>query len=786
MERFNIILNNENFLNTFTHFSNNIAMEFNSMISLNNTHTNNSDLNINQNNNYSIRKNSDEFSIQTGDRRPNNDLIHQNEQINYSTLTLSQNINLSLDNNKNREEEEEEESEEENEENEENINSTEIINENGNNMIQLTDNSLPEFTYGNILQNVNENENITLLNTFSNRNNNNLNTFTNFHPANNNLNQLQENISINNGNINNLVNKSEENHILENIKLNLNKENNKQNESIILKLEQISSNSSNKNYNNYVKFIKSPQYSDLKKTFLYANKIFRLKGENNFEIGTDEGNEICQDFLNQVEVLMKSFNINGHNREYRKKFTKAYNLLFEDNKLCFLSEIFDSAQENTSYIIVNEEKYYFSEEVLNYGNDLYVSFCALITLLMDSIKIMKDKLISFDINNIIDNIKSCLIEFDLKWVSYEDKYINELIIIEEKARKLINEGIKIEKEITNYENKSKVKGKLLINDKKYNELRAKLIANILKINQIANINGKGRSDLSAEILFRAEKVLVTVSENQSRGMRNLALKIKNALYAVRQLFRKYSKNIEGVDPRLSNNKDLAKFLLYFESKFELGKIYLLDNQKYNQLLSFSQIIEIICEKYSKYSIRDLIENNDPCIFVSLPSILLLKAMDKEDQNICKEYITGLYDTNNESGKLFYNIKNQKKQLKNIIGDSNKTYNLIEKTILFDGTKEQLMVDKEIEKYSKIKEIINEIKKGLTNLSMHLQTYKPTQWNQFFQLAMDIKILDQNEMFNDANKSISVYDNNYNELENDLLENNESMNESNNVDLEIFG
>ena len=72
------------------------------------------------------------------------------------------------------------------------------------------------------------------------------------------------------------------------------------------------------------------------------------------------------------------------------------------------------------------------------------------------------------------------------------------------------------------------------------------------------------------------------------------------------------------------------------------------------------------------------------------------------------------------------------------------------------------------------------------ISMHLQTFKPTQWNEFFQLAMDIKILDQNEMFNDANKSISVYDNNYNEMENDLFDNNESMNESNNVDLEIFG
>ena len=198
-------------------------------------------------------------------------------------------------------------------------------------------------------------------------------------------------------------------------------------------------------------------------------------------------------------------------------------------KILLLLEILDSAQENTSFIVVNEEKFYFSDEVLNYGNDLFVSFCALVTLLIDSIKMIKDKIISFDINKILDNIKSCLKEFDLKWVHYEEKYINELIIIEEKARKLITEGIKIEEELTNYENKSKIKGKLLINDKKYNELRTKLISNILKINQIANINGKGRIDLPPEILFRAEKVLVTVSENQSKGMRNLALKIKNIL-----------------------------------------------------------------------------------------------------------------------------------------------------------------------------------------------------------------------------------------------------------------
>jgi hypothetical protein len=401
-------------------------------------------------------------------------------------------------------------------------------------------------------------------------------------------------------------------------------------------------------------------------------------------------------------------------------------------------------------------------------------------LLADTVKNIRDELFYIDINKIKDKVKLSLIDFDSKWVKYEEKYINELIEIEKKARKLILEGIKIENEITNYENKSKNKGKLLINDNKYNELRIKLINNILQLNKIANVNGKGRYDLPPEILFKAEKVLVTVSENQSKGMRNLALKIKNSLNVIRSLFHKYSKNIEGIDPQLKNNKDLSNYLLYFENKFELGKIYLLDNIKYNQLLFFSQIIEIICEKYNKYSIRELIENDDPSIFVSLPSILLLKAMNKEDQNICKEYITGLNDKNNESGKLFNEMKNMKKQIKKIIGDTNKTYNILEKAILFDGTKEQLMIDKEIEKYIKNKEIISGIKKGLTNLSLHLQRYKPTQWNTFFQLAMDIKPLNKNDLCDDVNKTMTTTDNNINDFGNDG-----TLNESNNNELDLI-
>ena len=763
---------------------------------------------------------------------------HNNSKINISCINLNSYNDFSQINNQNRnnytynninkeefntEEKEEYDFEEEEEDEEENnngnddgndnenenydinenyfeTNTQEIIDEIENNnfnsnietISQLTDNSREQISLFNFGQNNIEPNNITLLNNFSNRNSGNVNSNfnTNINFNNNRNNELIQNIANHLGNNNPFSNQNLNSYIQESKKnnnqinyINNNDTNIKENESIISKKARVSSAPSNV-LKDFEKFIQSPQYINIEKAFIYANNLFLLKGENNFEMGTEEGNEICHKLLNQIECLMDSMNIKGENRDYRKKFTKAYYYLFEENHLCFLTEILDSAQENTPFIIVNDEQYYFSQEVLDFGNDLFNSFCTMIMLLTDTVKNIREELLFLDINKIKDKIKLSLKDFDLRWVKYEEKYINELIEIEKKSRKILIDGIKIENEITNYENKSKIKGKLLINDNIYNELRIKLINILLQLNKIANVNGKGRNDLPPEILFRAEKVLVTVSENQSKGMRNLALKIKNSLNVIRLLLRKYSKNIEGIDPQLKNNKDLSNYLFYFENKFELGKIYLLDNQKYNQLLFFSQIIEIICEKYNKYSIRELIENDDPSIFVSLPSILLLKAMNKEDQNICKEYISGLYDKNNESGKLFYEIKHLKRQIKSIIGDSNKTYNILEKSILFDGTKEQQIIDKEIEKYVKNKEIITSIKKGLTNLSMHLQRYKPTQWNIFFQLAMDIKPLNKNDLSKDANKTMTT-ENNFNEFENNNFDNNTSSNNLNSNQYDLF-
>ena len=489
--------------------------------------------------------------------------------------------------------------------------------------------------------------------------------------------------------------------------------------------------------NEFEEFKYSTQYVNLEKAYLYANKLIILRLDGKFDIESEEGNEICRKLLKQIELLVTSMGVKSNSREYRKRFSKAYIFLFDEDSLCYLTEILGSAQEATPYLLVNGEKFNFSQEVLDYGNQLFSSFCSLIMLLTDSVNKIREEIFYDNIKELKADLKRNLADFDKKWALYEEKYINELIEIEKQSRRYIFEGIELEKEMTQYETRANIRGKLLYNNTEYNHLRKKFVDLIANLNKVANTEGKGRDDLSVDILLKAESVLLTISDGKSKGMRNLALSIKQSLIDMRNLFKKYELNIESIDPQLRNNADLAAKLYDFEATWEKGKEYLLNPQKYSQLLFFSEMIEIVCEKYSHFSISELIDNSDPSIFVTLPCILLLKAIDKEDKGICVEYIPNINSQNDESGKLFSLIKRTKQQLLTIIKKEHQVYNLLEKLVLFDNTKEQHEIENEVEQYIN-KDKVKEFKTSLINLSMHLQRHKPSEWNTFFELAMNVK------------------------------------------------
>ncbi len=74
---------------------------------------------------------------------------------------------------------------------------------------------------------------------------------------------------------------------------------------------------------------------------------------------------------------------------------------------------------------------------------------------------------------------------------------------------------------------------------------------------MANIDGKGRDDLTFEILSAAENVLATITQFQSRSVRVLAEKIRESYENIREVLRFFGENFEMVDPQLKNNPELV-------------------------------------------------------------------------------------------------------------------------------------------------------------------------------------------------------------------------------------
>eukprot|EP00826_Nyctotherus_ovalis_P012783 TRINITY_DN13405_c0_g1_i14.p1 TRINITY_DN13405_c0_g1~~TRINITY_DN13405_c0_g1_i14.p1 ORF type:complete len:509 (-),score=101.70 TRINITY_DN13405_c0_g1_i14:20-1546(-) len=320
-------------------------------------------------------------------------------------------------------------------------------------------------------------------------------------------------------------------------------------------------------------------------------------GKLNFE--SLEGFYHCSRFLEATERLAELLDIKPLGRTYRCHFSQPYRLLYRSfEEFGYLAEVVESAQERLPFIIVNGEKYIFSANVLCHGENLLLAFAQLRDHIMNLFgNFFDETLKSPDISKRMLNFRKHLIDFDKKWVSFEKAYIFELMLIEKDARRFLSYAIEIERKMTDCELAEKLKGSIVIRSSTYKLLRKRFVEVCGRINSVANYVGKGRDDLSADILAAAENVLRRVSDYRSKAVRKLASKIKETFNVLRLIFRKYAENIEMINPELSSNQDLVEALADFEKAWEKGKSYLLDPSTTKMLVGFSEYIEELTEKY---------------------------------------------------------------------------------------------------------------------------------------------------------------------------------------------
>ena len=107
-------------------------------------------------------------------------------------------------------------------------------------------------------------------------------------------------------------------------------------------------------------FKMTPNFTNLEQAAVCAVQIVQ-RNDQKFDLDSFEGQNSCKKFLSFIEKLCDSLKIKSQNRTYRKTFSNAYKVLYKEGKLCYLTEILDSAQEAFPYLYVNGEKYVFSK-----------------------------------------------------------------------------------------------------------------------------------------------------------------------------------------------------------------------------------------------------------------------------------------------------------------------------------------------------------------------------------------------------------------------------------------
>lgn len=474
-------------------------------------------------------------------------------------------------------------------------------------------------------------------------------------------------------------------------------------------------------------FKRSSDFLLLEHTVVCASQLF-LRSDQKYDLDSEQGQRACKKLLNQIEKLCEVFKVPCASRDYRNKFSKAYRVLYKENTLCYLTEILDSAQEGFPYLYVNGEKYVFSAEVLQAGLNLFEKFVKVQFILKEIYNRVCEETFAGTVLEIKEEICAFLQQFDNLWVEFEQLYVHELMAIESDARRYIEEVIQYEQEISALENAIKDKHKSILDSKELTEAKSKFITIVGKINSVANIEGKGRDDLSIDILKAAEALIRRMS-SPTKCIINLAEKIKQAFIGLRMLFRKYSQNIEIVDPQLKNNPELVEALVKFETSWERGKIYFLNSKKCNQLVFLSNLIESTGSKYQVF--KEQLECSDSELFVSIPALMIIKALEDEDRGICKSFCAPIFDENESVGGVWKRLRRSYKLGKLAASSVPEYVELLTMVTLgepFDSSFRSQVLDS---KFDNLDGTVNKIK----YLAIELHRNKPTDWNRFLDIIL---------------------------------------------------
>lgn len=383
--------------------------------------------------------------------------------------------------------------------------------------------------------------------------------------------------------------------------------------------------------------------------------------------------------LPAISAAMISLRVPMHCRNYRHTFSENYIMLLADET--YRPEILNMAMAQESQVLVNGQIYQIAASTMGKGLVLKNCFDEICNLLGASSPRR------FPGTN---RVRPALVAFESIWVQFEEAYISELIHIEDLSRQPLKEAIALENQLVELECANhfvaeeaatkpvealQVDKDLLLRSigesmnssmsespknravtepegtrsvetqKTPSDLQQlvvscctasrgttrrqviqKLVQQINVLNSCANTRGKGRGDMTIEVLEAAADFFVEGAGDHMGSMlrETLVKAVLGAFLDLRLYLHKASKEMLWIDPQLSNNSELTKCLTAWEEAWELGKNFLVLPDLRKAFCGIS--IEVASIQDFHPSFGKLMEDQDAELFLVLPRLVLLTCL----------------------------------------------------------------------------------------------------------------------------------------------------------------
>lgn len=352
---------------------------------------------------------------------------------------------------------------------------------------------------------------------------------------------------------------------------------------------------------------------------------------------SEAGFNACAAFLDKVASVAAVMRLETAPRRYRETFTVNYRSLFPDEARNYRIDVLEASADQYAMIWVNGEKFEFTEEAMHRAEALQRCWLELGALLERWSQATEQPWWSS--RPCRTDLRGALVALDLAWAGFEQRYISELIGIEEKARGVVSQASERERLLQLHEARAATRGatETLWQRQDYLEAHERLAALVARLNSVANHRRRGRDDLSSHVVVGAADALRRCDAAElsgeateaTRAARILALSVMESFSELRGYLREVTRCMERVDPHLCNNIGLVNKLADWEEKWEIGRSYVQDE---TVLAAVCGVVERIREAQGLVpALATMCSECDVELFLVLPRIMWLCFLEAPDK-----------------------------------------------------------------------------------------------------------------------------------------------------------